>query len=86
VLGVCYGALQNLTLVAAFAAVPPSQIAATSAGWNIGFDAGTATGSILAGAVAAAYSFPVSLAALAAICLIAVGLTLATAIRAARRD
>jgi predicted MFS family arabinose efflux permease len=85
VLGGCYGALQNLTLVAAFAAVQPSQIAATSAGWNIGFDAGTATGSVFAGAVAAAYSFPVSLATLAAACLLAVGLTVATAaVRAAR--
>jgi predicted MFS family arabinose efflux permease len=76
VLGVCYGALQNLTLVVAFAAVEPSQLAAASAGWNIGFDAGTGLGSVLAGALAAAYSFPVALATLAALCLLAVPLAL----------
>jgi predicted MFS family arabinose efflux permease len=78
VLGVCYGALQNLTLVAAFAAVEPSQLPAASAGWNIGFDAGTASGSVLAGAVAAAYSFPVSLTTMGGLCLVAVVVTLVT--------
>ena len=72
VLGLCYGALQNLTLVVAFAAVEPPQLPAASAGWNIGFDAGTALGSVLAGALAAAYSFPVSLTTLAVLCLVAV--------------
>jgi predicted MFS family arabinose efflux permease len=70
VLGLCYGALHNLTLVASFAAVSPQQFAAASAGWNIGFDAGTASGAVLAGVLATAYSFPVSLATLAAICLL----------------
>jgi predicted MFS family arabinose efflux permease len=77
-LGLCYGALQNLTLVVAFAAVQQSQLAAASAGWNIGFDAGTAAGSVLAGALAAAYSFPVSLATLATLCLLAAMATLIT--------
>ena len=70
VLGLCYGALQNLTLVVAFAAVPPQRLSAASAGWNIGFDAGTATGAVLAGVFATAYSFPVALAMLAGICLV----------------
>lgn len=70
VFGLCYGALQNLSLMVAFAAVEPPHLPGASAGWNIGFDAGTATGSVLAGVVATAYSFPVSLAALAAFCLI----------------
>jgi predicted MFS family arabinose efflux permease len=70
VFGLGYGALQNLTLVVAFAAVEPPQLPAASAGWNIGFDAGTATGAVLAGVIATAYSFPVSLATLAAFCLI----------------
>ena len=70
VLGLSYGALQNLTLVVAFAAVEPAQIPAASAGWNIGFDAGTASGAVLAGVLAAAYSFPVSLATLGALCLL----------------
>ena len=78
VLGLCYGALQNLTLVVAFAAVEPPQLPAASAGWNIGFDAGTASGAVLAGVLAAAYSFPVSLATLAALCLLTAVVTVAT--------
>jgi predicted MFS family arabinose efflux permease len=70
VLGLCYGALQNLTLVVAFAAVEPQHLPAASAGWNIGFDAGTAFGAVLAGVLATAYSFPAALAALGAICLL----------------
>ncbi len=85
VLGLCYGALQNLTLVAAFAAVERSNLPAASAGWNIGFDAGTASGSVVAGALAAAYSFPVSLTTLAGICLLAVVLPLVHAPRRATR-
>ena len=77
VLGLCYGALQNLTLVVAFASVEPPQIPAASAGWNIGFDAGTASGAVLAGVLASAYSFPVSLAALGALCLVTAVATVA---------
>ena len=69
-LGLCYGALQNLTLVAAFAAVGRQQLPAASAVWNIGFDTGTASGAVLAGVLATAYSFPVSLATMAAFCLL----------------
>ena len=57
VLGVPYGALQNLTLLIAFARVPAAGIPTASAVWNIGFDAGTATGSVVVGALAAALSF-----------------------------
>lgn len=71
-LGVAYGALQNLTLVVAFAAVEPSRIPVASAGWNIGFDAGTASGSVVAGALAATWSFPAALAVMAGISLAAV--------------
>lgn len=83
-LGLCYGALQNLTLVVAFAAVEPSDLPAASAGWNIGFDAGTASGSVVAGALAAAYSFSVSLNTLAGICLLAVVVAVTSAPRRAR--
>ena len=72
VFGLCYGALQNLTLIVAFAAVEPSQLPSASAGWNIGFDAGTAAGSVLTGVLATAFSFPVALAALATFCLLGV--------------
>lgn len=85
VLGLCYGALQNLTLVAAFAAVDRSDMPTASAGWNIGFDAGTASGSVVAGALAAAYSFPVSLATLAGVCLLAVVVALVPNHRRATR-
>ena len=70
VLGLCYGALQNLTLIVAFAAVWSQRLPAASAVWNIGFDLGTASGAVLAGVLATAYSFPVSLAAIAAFCLL----------------
>jgi predicted MFS family arabinose efflux permease len=69
-LGVCYGALQNLTLVAAFAAVEQQQLPAASAVWNIGFDTGTASGAVVAGVLATAYSFPVSLGTMAGLCLL----------------
>ncbi len=72
VLGVSYGALQNLTLVAAFAAAGPTRIPAASACWNIGFDAGTASGAVVAGALAASFSFPVALSVIAATSLAAV--------------
>ena len=70
VLGLCYGALQNLTLIVAFAAVGRQQLPAASAVWNIGFDTGTASGAVLAGVLATAYSFPVALATMAAFCLL----------------
>ncbi|MCF6377973.1 MFS transporter [Nocardioides KLBMP 9356] len=52
VLGLCYGGLQNLTLLVSFAAVPPRQHNRASAFWNIGFDAGTALGSVAVGVLA----------------------------------
>ena len=71
VVGVPYGALQNLTLVIAFARVPAPAIPTASAAWNIGFDAGTATGSVVVGALAAAYSFGVAFAAMVLVVLAA---------------
>lgn len=71
VVGVPYGALQNLTLVIAFARVPAPAIPTASAAWNIGFDAGTATGSVVVGALAATYSFGVAFAAMALVVLAA---------------
>lgn len=56
-LGLSYGALQNLTLVAAFKVVPRHQTHTASAVWNIGFDAGTALGSVLVGTLAAGLGF-----------------------------
>lgn len=74
-LGTSYGALQNLTLVTAFAAVPRRDTHTASAVWNIGFDAGTASGSVLVGALAAGTGFPVALAIAGALSLLTLPLT-----------
>ena len=52
-LGVGYGSVQSLTLVSAFARTTPSERPVASAVWNGAFDAGTATGAILIGALSA---------------------------------
>jgi len=75
VVGPAYGALQNLTLVIAFAHVSAQRIPTASAVWNIGFDAGTASGAVLAGAIAATSSFGVAFASLAAAAVAALALT-----------
>lgn len=61
VVGISYGGLQNLTLVAAFRAVPRRDYGLASAVWNVGFDAGTGLGAVLVGLVAAETSFPMAL-------------------------
>jgi len=71
VIGPAYGAIQNLTLLIAFARVPPSSIPTASAVWNIGFDAGTATGSVVVGALAAALSFGSAFGAMVVVVLAA---------------
>lgn len=58
VVGIAYGALQNLTLGASFETVPRRDQVIVSAVWNIGFDAGTGLGAVIVGAVAAAFGFP----------------------------
>lgn len=50
--GAAYGALQSLTMIRAFEAAGPRRVGAASAVWNAGFDTGTATGSVLVGALA----------------------------------
>ncbi|CAM3542845.1 MFS transporter [Nocardioides zeicaulis] len=62
VVGLCYGALQNLTLVISFAAVERRDHNLASAVWNIGFDGGTALGSVAVGVVAGATSFATAFA------------------------
>jgi len=58
VVGFGYGALQNVTLVCAFAQVGPRHYGSASAVWNIGFDSGTGLGSVMLGVVAGTVSFP----------------------------
>lgn len=74
-LGPAYGALQNLTLVVAFAQVSAARIPTASAVWNIGFDAGTACGSVLVGAIAAGSTFGLAFAVLAVLAMAALALT-----------
>lgn len=68
--GIAYGGLQNLTLVLSLSAVRRKQYGTASAVWNIGFDMGTAVGSMLIGTLAAALSFPPALLVAAAISLL----------------
>ena len=77
VLGVSYGGLQNLTLVASFAAVTRDHYSRASAVWNIGFDLGTGLGSVMIGLVAAGSSFTVALLVAAALSLVTLPLTVA---------
>lgn len=72
-LGTAYGALQNLTLVQAFAASGEHARGAVSVAWNVGFDAGTGLGSLAVGALATSFSFPTAFAVMTAAC-VAVGL------------
>lgn len=55
--GLCYGGLQNLTLVVSFTAVSRRHHNLASAVWNVGFDAGTALGSVAVGVIAELTSF-----------------------------
>ncbi len=56
-IGLCYGGLQNLTLLISFAAVSRRHHNLASAVWNVGFDAGTALGSVAVGVMAQLTSF-----------------------------
>lgn len=53
-LGAGYGAVQNLTLVAAFQRARHRQLVTVSSVWNIGFDTGLALGSGVVGMMTAA--------------------------------
>jgi MFS family permease len=72
VVGLGYGALQNLTLVVAFQAVSRDRVNQASAAWNMGFDAGTGLGALATGYLATAFSFPAAFLVLAAVCVAAV--------------
>lgn len=55
--GLSYGGLQNLTLLISFSAVSRRHHNLASAVWNVGFDAGTALGSVAVGVIAGVTSF-----------------------------
>ena len=58
VAGAGYGATQNLTLLSAFARAGEGGATAASAMWNAAFDAGTATGALALGLLAAGIGLP----------------------------
>ena len=73
VFGIAYGAVQNLTLVAAFARAGGRGVSTVSAVWNAAFDTGTGIGAVVVGALAATgMGVPMALgvcAGLIAVCL-----------------
>lgn len=79
--GMGYGGLQSLTMIRSFEAAGPRRVGAASAFWNACFDAGTATGSIMVGAIAVGAGFGVGMAWTAALVL----LTFPLALHARRR-
>ncbi|HLM06686.1 MAG TPA: MFS transporter [Blastococcus sp.] len=60
VFGAGFGAAQNLTLLSAFARAGEGGTTAASAMWNASFDAGTATGALALGVLAAGIGLPES--------------------------
>jgi predicted MFS family arabinose efflux permease len=79
-LGLGYGAIECLTLVYSFARTPSSERPVASAVWNGAFDAGTATGAVVIGALSATGlgvggTFAVLAVVLAAVMPAAVSLT-----------
>lgn len=71
VVGVGFGAVQNVTLVVALGTTDPAGYGTASAMWNIGFDGGTAVGAVLLGFVAGAASFAWGFVVMAALVLLA---------------
>ncbi|NLT25163.1 MAG: MFS transporter [Microbacteriaceae bacterium] len=74
--GIGYGALQNLTLLLTFATVDRQHYGAASTMWNVGFDVGTALGSVVIGAIAAGASFSTAMLVGGAVSLLTVPLAL----------
>ena len=83
--GIAYGALQNLTMGLAFASVRRTDQIVASAAWNIGFDAGTGIGAVAVGALATGYGFPTALVAAAVVSALTLPIAIFSARRPARR-
>jgi predicted MFS family arabinose efflux permease len=81
VFGIAYGAVQNLTLLLSFDLAGSGRRAGASAAWNATYDAGTAIGALLIGAVAAGSSLTAAMIGCAGLVVI----TAVTAVRSARR-
>jgi len=74
--GLSYGGLQNLTLLMSFTAVSRRHHHRASAVWNVGFDAGTALGSVAVGVMAELTSFTTALLVAGAIAVATLPLAL----------
>lgn len=83
-LGVPYGALQNLTLLISLSLVTRRHYGLASATWNVGFDLGTGLGSVLVGAVAVSNGFPTALVVTAVLAMLTLPLALRTQFARAR--
>src|SRR6478752_1614451 len=81
VFGIAYGAVQNLTLLLSFDLAGSGRRAGASAAWNATYDAGTAIGALLIGAVAAGSSLTAAMIWCAGLVVI----TAVTAVTSARR-
>ena len=81
VFGIAYGAVQNLTLLLSFDLAGSGRRAGASAAWNATYDAGTAIGALLIGAVAAGSSLTAAMIGCAGLVVI----TAVTAVTSARR-
>ncbi|MET0966950.1 MAG: MFS transporter [Nakamurella sp.] len=81
IFGIAYGGAQNLTLLLSFDLAGVDRRAGASAAWNATFDAGTAIGALLIGAVAAGSSLSVAMLGCAAFVVV----TAVTAISGVRR-
>ena len=79
VFGAGYGAVQNLTLVAAFARAGEGGTTTASAMWNASFDAGTAVGALALGVLAAGIGLNWTYVVVAALLAAAVPLASAAA-------
>ncbi|MDT7581848.1 MAG: hypothetical protein QOK35_3112 [Pseudonocardiales bacterium] len=85
VFGIAYGAVQNLTLVVAFARARGRGTSTVSAVWNAAFDAGTGIGAVAVGALAATgMGVPAALGACAGLVAACLPLAVLSSTRAAR--
>jgi predicted MFS family arabinose efflux permease len=80
--GTGFGATQNLTLLASFARAGDHGTTAASAVWNAAFDAGTATGALALGVVAAGIGLPMTYVLVGAVLVAVVPLAAAGTRRA----
>jgi MFS family permease len=69
--GLGFGAVQNDSLTALFAAYGPARYGTASAAWNIAYDGGTGIGAIGLGALADPFGFRVAFGVVAVLCAVA---------------